>query len=234
MYRQSEKILNLVKIYRRESFLCWRPPFPDKSGDPARTRLKRNRKFITEITLTAWFYQKQQMAELEQAVKKIDAKLRMLKFTTEEVPRIREKKELKALERLQKDLEKQLDGVHEQKVQIQALKIEQGDDPNDVREWTLEIEGQVDVFEKLADNVRVEARNLREEALRELRDEEEKKEEEKRNRRYEEELKFEEAKLKVKRDHEKKLEEDRNKSLKESGAKLPKLTITKFQGTHLG
>ena len=173
------------------------------------------------------------MAELEQAVKKIDAKLRMLKFTTEEVPRIREKKELKALERLQKDLEKQLDGVHEQKVQIQALKIEQGDDPNDVREWTLEIEGQVDVFEKLADNVREEARNLREEALREVRDKEEKKEEEKRNRRYEEELKFEEAKLKVKRDHEKKLEEDRNKSLKESGAKLPKLTITKFQGTHL-
>ena len=59
------------------------------------------------------------MAELEQAVKKIDAKLRMLKFTTEEVPRIREKKELKVLKRLQKDLEKQLDGVHEQKVQIQ-------------------------------------------------------------------------------------------------------------------
>ena len=79
-------------------------------------------------------------------------------------------------------MEKQLDGVHEQKVQIQALKIEQGDDPNDVREWTLEIEGQVDVFEKLADNLRVEA-------LREVRDEEKKKEE-KRNRRYEEQLKF--------------------------------------------
>ena len=108
-----------MKIFIRESFLCRRAPFPDKSGDPARTRLKRNRKFITEITLTTWFYQKQQMAELEQAVKKIDAKLRMLKFTTEEVPRIREKKELKVLKRLQKDLEKQLDGVHEQKVQIQ-------------------------------------------------------------------------------------------------------------------
>ena len=73
-----------------------------------------------------------------------------------------------------------------------------------MREWTLEIEGQVDVFEKLADNVREEARNLREEALREVRDKEEKREEEKRNRRYEEELKFEEAKLKVKCDHEKK------------------------------
>ena len=102
-----------------------------------------------------------------------------------------------------------------------------------MREWTLEIEGQVDVFEKLAVNVREEARNLREEALHEVREEEEKKEEEKRNRHYEE-LKFEEAKLKVKCDHEKKLEEDRNKSLKESGTKLPKLTIKfKFQGTHL-
>ena len=81
-----------------------------------------------------------------------------------------------------------------------------------MREWTLEIEGQVDIFEKLAVNVREEARILREEALHEVR-EEEKKEEEKRNRHYEE-LKFEEAKLKVKGDHEKKLEEDRNTSLK--------------------
>ena len=178
--------------------------FPTKVVTLPENSSQKSHRNHTEITLTAWFYQKQQMAELEQAVKKIDAKLRMLKFTTEEVPRIREKKELKALERFQKDLEKQLDGVHEQKVQIQALKIEQGDDLNDVREWTLEIEGQVDVFEKLADNVREEARNLREEALREVRDKEEKREEEKRNRRYEEELKFEEAKLKVKCDHEKK------------------------------
>ena len=77
----------------------------------------------------------------------------------------------------------------------------------------MEIEGQVDIFEKLAVNVREEARILREEALHEVREEEEKKEEEKRNRHYEE-LKFEEAKLKVKGDHEKKLEEDRNTSLK--------------------
>ncbi|CAH3033660.1 unnamed protein product [Pocillopora meandrina] len=68
------------------------------------------------------------MAELEQAVKKIDAKLRMLKFTTEEVPRIREKKELKVLKRLQKDLEKQLDGVHEQKCII-SLPTIQGSQP---------------------------------------------------------------------------------------------------------
>ena len=39
--------------------------------------------------------------------------------------------------------------------------------------------------------------------------------------------------MQIKRDFEKNMEEERNKSVKESGAKLPKLTITKFQGTHL-
>lgn len=76
--------------------------------------------------------------------------------------------------------------------------------------------------------MRVEVRNLWEEVLCELRDEEEKKEEEKRNCCYEEELKFEEVKLKVKCDYEKKLEEDWNKFLKESGVKLFKLIIIKF------
>ena len=169
------------------------------------------------------------MAELDKAVKKIEAKLRMLKFTRDDVPRIRDKKELKPLERLQKALEEQIDSVHEQKVQIQALRIEKGDEPDDVRKWTVEMEEQVAEFEKITDSVREAVKNLREDA----KDEEEKKEEEKRKRRYEEELKLEEAKMEVKRDYEKKIEEDRSKSPKEIGAKLPKLNITRFQGTHL-
>ena len=170
------------------------------------------------------------MAELDQAVKKIEAKLRMLKFTREDVPRIRDK-ELKPLERLQKALEEQIDSVHEQKVQIQALRIEKGDQPDDVRKWTVEMEEQVAEFEKITDSVREAVKNLREDALREAKDEEEKKEE-KRKRRYEEELKLEEAIMEVKRDYEK-IEEDRSKSPKEIGTKLPKLNITRFQGTHL-
>ena len=77
------------------------------------------------------------MAELEQAVKKITAKLRMLEFTRDDVPRIREKKELKALERLQKVLEEQIDNVRKQIVQ--ALRIEKGDEPGEVRKWSLEM-----------------------------------------------------------------------------------------------
>ena len=88
-------------------------------------------------------------------------------------------------------------------------------------------------FETLTCSVREAVKNLCEEALQETRYKEEKQEEEKRKRRYEEELKLEEARMEIKQEYEKKLEEDRAKSLKDCGAKLPKLTITRFQETHL-
>ena len=173
------------------------------------------------------------MTELEQALKKIDSKLRLLKFTHDDVPRIQEKNELKAAERLQKALEQQIDSVHEQMVEIQALKIENGDQPDDVRKWSLEIEKQVAEYEQVTEDVKRTVKSLRDKALLEAKWEEEKVEEEKRKRRFEKELKLEEARMEIKREFEKKPEEDKSKSAKESGAKLPKLTTTKFQGTHL-
>ena len=44
---------------------------------------------------------------------------------------------------MQKTLEKQIDSIHEQKVEIQALRIEKGEELNNVRKWSLEIEKQV-------------------------------------------------------------------------------------------
>ena len=73
------------------------------------------------------------MSELEQALKKIDSKFRLLEFTRDDVPRIQEKKDLKATERSQKTLEKQIDSVHEQMVEMQALRIEKGEEQDDVR-----------------------------------------------------------------------------------------------------
>ena len=109
---------------------------------------------------------------------------------------------------------------------MQALRIEKREEPNDVRKWSLEIEKQVAEYEEITQGVRKTVKNLLEEASREAK-------EEKRKRRHKEELKLEEAKMQIKRDFEKNMEVERNKSVKESGAKPPKLTITKFQGTHL-
>ena len=117
-------------------------------------------------------------------------------------------------------------------VEIQALRIEKGEEPDDMHKWSLEIEKQVAEYEEITQGVRKTVKNLREEASREAKLEEEKAEEEKLKRQHKEELKLEEAKVQIKRDFEKNME-DRNKSMKESSAKLPKLTITKFQATHL-
>jgi len=39
-------------------------------------------------------------------------------------------------------------------VEIQALKIEKGDQPDDVRKWSLEIENQVTEYEQVTEDVR--------------------------------------------------------------------------------
>ena len=76
-------------------------------------------------------------------------------------------------------MEQQIDNVHEQIVEIQALKIEKGDQPNNVHKRSLEIEKQVPEYKQITDDVRRTVKTLCEEALAEVKWEEEKVEEEK-------------------------------------------------------
>ena len=76
-------------------------------------------------------------------------------------------------------------------VEIQALRIEKGEELNDVRKWSLEIEKQVAEYEEITQGVRKTIKNLLEKASREeAKLEEEKAEEEKCKRRHEEETKM--------------------------------------------
>ena len=83
------------------------------------------------------------MANVKQMLNKIEAKLRMLEFTRSDTPRIQEKNELKSLERQEKVFSELINSIHEQKVLIQTAKIEKGDNPEDVTQWTLEIEEKI-------------------------------------------------------------------------------------------
>ena len=103
------------------------------------------------------------MTELEQALKKMDSQLRLLKFTRDDVPRIHEKNAIKAAEGLQRALEQQIGSVHERMVEIQALKIEKGDQPDDVRKWSLEIEKQGAEYQQITEDVRRTVKSLPEE-----------------------------------------------------------------------
>ena len=71
-------------------------------------------------------------------------------------------------------LEEQIDSVHKQMVEVQALRIGEGNEPGDVRKWSLEIEKQVAEYEEITHGVRRAVKDLREEALREAKCEEKK------------------------------------------------------------
>ena len=120
-------------------------------------------------------------------------------------------------------LESIIDKLHEFKVQVQEIKIESKVDPTEVRNWTQEFENKVEAFEETAKQAKVAASSIKSE-------EEEKLQESKHKRAIEEEIELEKAKYEVKMKFEK---EEKLASGGGAGAKLPKLIITKFQGTHL-
>ena len=168
--------------------------------------------------------------KVEELLKQIDGKLRMLKFTEEDTPRVLKDHKVKAMERHTRVFEELIEQTHKLKIEVQQIRIEKGDTAEEVREWSLDIESKVSGFEEVVDEIK---ETITREHTK-VKNEEEEIEKEKRRLHFEEELKFEETKLEMKQEYEKKMEEARMKSAtKGNNAKLPKLVITKFQGTHL-
>ena len=120
-------------------------------------------------------------------------------------------------------LESIIDKLHEFKLQVQEIKIESKVDPTEVRNWTQEFENKVAAFEEIEKQAKVAASSIKSE-------EEEKLQEIKRKRAIEEGIELEKAKYEVKMKFEK---AEKLASGGGAGAKLLKLIITKFQGTHL-
>ena len=117
---------------------------------------------------------------------------------------------MKALKRVQKVLEEQIDRIPKEKVRIQKIRIGNGDEVTSVRTWNLEREGKFTHFYAVVD-VQTSVANLWEGLLKKVRKDEENLEKEKRKWHYDEEIKLEEAKLEIKREFEKKMGEARRK-----------------------
>ena len=177
------------------------------------------------------------MATADEVQKKLDAAIKMLQFTQQETDRILDKNAMKPLQRHLKTIENQLEQVEDLKVCMQKLKIESGKDPQEVRGWSQGIEKNIATSEETVDAIQEKMAALEEQALGEERQREEEIAELRRRRQFEEDIRFEEEKLRIKREFERKMEEEREKSQlrkdQTSKAKLPKLIITKFQGTHI-
>ncbi len=177
------------------------------------------------------------METAETVQEKINAAIQMLKYTQQNTGTILSKNAMKPLQRHLKTIENQLEEVEDLKVQMQKLKIASGKDLEEVRDWSQGIDENIALYEETVGEVQEKIAALKERALGEERQREEEIVELRRRRQLEEDIRLEEEKLKIKREFDRRLEEEREKLQlhkdRTPKAKLPKLIITKFQGTHI-
>ena len=147
----------------------------------------------------------------------------MLNFTVEDTAKILQAEDVRAIERHGSTLESVADKTHRLKLQVQELRIENDDDPAEIRNWSETLEAQMGKFEETLKEGKHVAAGIR------------LAEEEKRKQILDEEIELEKAKIEARAKLEKtvKTSSEDTENLSSLGAKLPKLEISKFQGTFL-
>ena len=118
---------------------------------------------------------------------------------------------------------------------VQELRFGAGRQENEILLWNSKLEGDVGVFEMAVNDLDASIKELKSASLQAAKKVAEDQATEIRERKYQEEMQFEKAKLEPKLKYEMQVEENRkNLNDKEQSihAKLPKLVITKFNGTH--
>ena len=84
---------------------------------------------------------------MEKLNKATEIKIQLLKITNEATVKILESRSFAAIERQRKTLETKLEEVHALKVKMQELKLEKGEELDEIREWSSTIEGKLVDFE---------------------------------------------------------------------------------------
>ena len=172
-------------------------------------------------------------ASEENLSKKVAGKLGLLKFIEDETRGILNTKDFKAIERQLKIYESKIEEVYELKTNVQELKLENDDEPGEIRNWSNKIEGEIKKFDHIMAEMRESLKQIK---LSERREEEQELLSSK-QRQFEVESELEKARYEQKFQYERRLEELKSTSpsneQESTKVKLPKLIISKFQGTHL-
>jgi chromosome segregation ATPase len=170
------------------------------------------------------------MAMLEGLLKSIENKIRMLEFTSEDIPTVLDKKHVPVptMERKLKTLNNKLQEVHDLEVQAQEAKIEKDENPNEIRKWSAEIEGEVAKFEQSVQELQEAIKRANQTEIEQTKMQEEEFATKLREQQFEQEMKFEQAKLQLEKSQLESSKKQENEA--KAHTKLPKLVITKFKG----
>lgn len=169
------------------------------------------------------------MADMKTIEKRIEGKLKLLKLLSEDMKSIIDKRDLETMERHLNTIQSKISEVQDLKVSAQELKFEEGEDESEIRKWSLEIEDNLRQFQGIGVELK--------EVVKEIKQKEAEKEDKiKQEQRINLEKEIERVKFEEKLNYEKKLESLQSKGPLDtthgaSKVKLPKLIITKFNGT---
>ena len=130
--------------------------------------------------------------------------------------------------RIQNTLKKKVEEVHDLKTEIQELMFEAEKEEHEIVKQSTEIGERVSVFEATIDQLDVTIKECKRVEAQTEEKEKEKHDAQLREKKYDEEMRFEKAKLEQKQKYEKKIEEKKEQNI---NAKLPKLVITQLKGT---
>ena len=166
---------------------------------------------------------------LEELNKAIETKIQLLKFTHEQAEKAIEKGNITAIERQRKTLATKVEEVHDIQVKVQERRIEKGDNLEGIQGWNTKIEDSVAAYEKAVADLDKSVKEIRDKEVEAAKWREERVAAEIREKKFEEELRLEKAKLEQRFKYERKIEESRKGQVQ---TKLPKLVISKFKGTH--
>ena len=178
------------------------------------------------------------MADFDVTVKKISTKVQMLKIARNECYRLLQGNKIKKLETHLKIFEERLEELKNTKSKVQEFREEKRrmlEKNGPIEEWSSKREAEIQENDALIEEHQNRITELKERENKERRAEEDQIEEECLKRRYDEEKRLEIVKIELRQTFEQKNEGNSDKQSRENPVKikLPKLTISKFEGADL-
>ena len=171
--------------------------------------------------------------EIEEIKSKVNTQFKILERSERHIIKILERNKANEVEKHVSYIEQHLDVILNLKYEGQELMISEGDADEVVDEWVNITEEKMTRYYEVVDRMKSCLEDLQEKKEAATRKKEDEMQEERFRRRMEEELEIEKKKMEIQKKsyemrEEKIVREERSKTVK-----LPRLYITKFEGTHI-
>ena len=167
---------------------------------------------------------------METAEKTIGNKIKLLNYTNKDTELIIERRKQRELGRRKKNIEDMLEEIYAVKMEAIEQKIIEEVNQEEIDEWVASIDEQTNSYEEILEQLKETIVSVKKEEEEESR----RKVEELSNQEYEKEMRVERMRLQMRREfHSREGEQQVIKESSEMRAKLPKLTISKFNGTNI-